>query len=94
MTTVLAERMAQIKRMACDAFEIDSDELTETSQFDEDLGIDSLNLIDLLAALEKHFRIEIDREGLTRMVNLKGVYEVVTEALEPSAEPDDVRATR
>ena len=95
MTTMLAERKALIKQLACDAFEIDDDELTEDSQFDADLGIDSLSMIDLLAALEKNFGVEIDRADLARMVDLAGVYEVVAASLGWSGdEPGDGPASR
>jgi acyl carrier protein len=77
MTTVEAERKALIKQLACDAFEIGADEFTEESLFDEELGIDSLSMIDLLAALEKAFGIDIEQVAVGRMVNLDAVYDLV-----------------
>ncbi|MFI6096973.1 acyl carrier protein [Lentzea sp. NPDC051213] len=79
MSTVLDERKATIKRLACAAFEIEPHELDETTSFIEDLGVDSLSTIDLLANLETEFGIEIDQDELPRMVDLDGVYDVVAQ---------------
>ena len=79
MNATVAERKARIKELACAAFEIDGDQLTETALFDEDLGIDSLSIIDLLAALEKAFGVDIEQAGASRLVSLDAVYQVVAE---------------
>jgi acyl carrier protein len=81
MITLIAEHRALIKEMACKAFEINADELTEDSKFDEDLGIDSLSVIDLLASLEKTFHIEPEQLDVSRMVTLEAVYELVADAM-------------
>jgi acyl carrier protein len=79
MTTSVENRSARIKEIVCDILELDEDEVTDTSLFNEDHGADSLRAIEILAALEKEFKIEIDQAELGRMVNLKGVGEVVAE---------------
>lgn len=71
----------QIKDLVCDILEIEPDEVTTESLFGEDHDADSLRAIEILAALEKQFRVTIDQSELPRMVNLAGVYEVVGEAL-------------
>ncbi|GAB3484178.1 acyl carrier protein [Amycolatopsis cihanbeyliensis] len=83
-TSINAERMAQIKEIVCDILELEEEEVTQTSLFKEEHDADSLLAIEILAALEKQFGVLIDQTELTRMVNLKGVYEVVTEAIEAS----------
>ncbi|GHJ36858.1 acyl carrier protein [Streptomyces sp. TS71-3] len=77
-TTV--ERQAVIKEIICDILEIEPEEVTETSLFKEDHDADSLRAIEILASLEKEFNVVIDQSELPRMVNLKGVYEVVAES--------------
>ncbi|MEU2515868.1 MULTISPECIES: acyl carrier protein [Streptomyces] len=74
------ERLAKISEIICDILELEEDEVTETSLFKEDHGADSLRAIEILAALEKQFGIVIDQSELSRMVHLKGVYEVVAES--------------
>ncbi|GGR42235.1 acyl carrier protein [Streptomyces syringium] len=80
MSGTYEERLAKISEIICDILELEEDEVTETSLFKEDHGADSLRAIEILAALEKQFGIVIDQSELSRMVHLKGVYEVVAES--------------
>ncbi|MCZ4123131.1 acyl carrier protein [Streptomyces sp. H39-S7] len=80
MTAVTEERAATIKEIVCEILELEEDEVTETSLFREDHDADSLRAIEILASLEKEFKLVIDQSELARMVNLQGVYEVVGES--------------
>jgi len=80
VTTLAAETRQQIKEIVCEILEIEEDEVTETSLFKEDHDADSLRAIEILAALERTLNVNIDQAELPRMVNLEGVYQVVTEA--------------
>jgi len=80
MSTLIADRKDRIKQLACASFEVDLDQVTDRTHFVEDLGVDSLNAIDLLAALETEYEIEIEPEEISRMVTVDAVYEVVAEA--------------
>ncbi|MFC0602056.1 acyl carrier protein [Streptomyces palmae] len=80
MTAIVEERQETIKEIVTDILEIDPDEVTETSLFKEEHDADSLRAIEILAALEKEFNVVINQSELGRMVNLKGVYQVVSEA--------------
>ncbi|MFD7500676.1 acyl carrier protein [Streptomyces sp. NPDC001700] len=80
MAAIVEERRETIKEIVTDILEIDPDEVTETSLFKEEHDADSLRAIEILAALEKTFNVVIDQSELGRMVNLEGVYEVVSDA--------------
>ncbi|MEU5285072.1 acyl carrier protein [Streptomyces sp. CA-278952] len=80
MTAVTAERQETIKEIVCDILEIEPDDVTRVSLFKEDHDADSLRAIEILASLEKAFNIVINQSELGRMVNLEGVYEVVSES--------------
>ncbi|MDT0546757.1 MULTISPECIES: acyl carrier protein [Streptomyces] len=80
MAAIVEERQETIKEIVTDILEIDPDEVTETSLFKEEHDADSLRAIEILAALEKEFNVVIPQAQLSRMVNLDGVYEVVSEA--------------
>lgn len=80
MTTAIDPRLQEIKSIVCEILELDEDEVTETSLFAEDHGADSLRAIEILASLEKAFTVVIDQAELSRMVNLRGVYDVVAES--------------
>lgn len=68
-----------IRTIVSEILEIDADVMTETSRFKEDHDADSLRAIEILASLEREFKVEIPQQELARMVNLAGVYEVVKE---------------
>jgi acyl carrier protein len=70
----------RIGELVSEILEIDPEEMTDTSLFKEDHGADSLRAIEILAALEREFKIEIDQAELARMVNLRGIYDVVAES--------------
>jgi acyl carrier protein len=80
MTTTTADRKETISEIVCDILEIEPSEVTDTSLFKEDHGADSLRAIEILAALEKKFNVTIEQAELARMVNLEGVYTVVSES--------------
>ncbi|MEU2801167.1 acyl carrier protein [Streptomyces sp. NPDC006863] len=79
-TAIRDERLVTIKEIVCDILEIEEDEVTEVSLFKENHNADSLRAIEILAALEKEFKVVINQSELPRMVNLKGVYGVVSES--------------
>ena len=81
MPTATEDR-EKIKEIVCEILELEEDEVTDTSLFREDHDADSLRAIEILASLEKQFGVVIDQAELGRMVNLKGVEEVVAEAAE------------
>lgn len=80
MTTAFTrQRVEAIREIVVEYLEVDAEELTEHSRFKEDHQADSLRLMDVLAALEMKFNIEIDEAQFVRMVDLHSVCEVVSE---------------
>lgn len=57
----------RIKKVIVDKLEVDEREVTPQASFVEDLGADSLDVVELIMALEEEFNIEIpddDAEGI------------------------------
>ena len=57
-----------VKEIAVDVLGVDADSVTEAASFKSDLGADSLDLVELVMALEERFDITIpeeDLEGIT-----------------------------
>lgn len=82
MNAKVAERADDIKAVVCRVLEVDADEVGPADHFVEDLGADSMKLIELLANLEIEFDVEVDPAEFERLVDLDGVYAVLSEALE------------
>ncbi|SEG68531.1 acyl carrier protein [Actinacidiphila yanglinensis] len=71
------ERRTQVKELVCELLELDEPEVTDTSSFVDVHEADSLMLIEILAGLEKRFNVVIAQSEVPRMVNMRGVYEVL-----------------
>ncbi|HEX2132871.1 MAG TPA: acyl carrier protein [Actinophytocola sp.] len=78
MTTAINQaKMDELRDIAVEVLEIEDDEITPTSMFIEDHDADSLRAIEILARIEKKYKIDIPQAELPNMVNLSAVYEVV-----------------
>ena len=53
----------RIKNVAAELLKIETSRVQETSRFVEDLGADSMQSIELVAALEEEFDIEMDEDA-------------------------------
>jgi acyl carrier protein len=52
----------QVKEVVVEQLDVNADEVKEDSKFVEDLGADSLDVVELVMALEEKFDIEIPDE--------------------------------
>ncbi len=60
--------LEKIREIIADQLNIEADTITEETSFKEDLGVDSLDLFEIVMAFEEAYGIEIpseDLEGLT-----------------------------
>jgi len=51
--------------------------LTETTDFINDLKINSANLVDVILDIEEKYNIIIDNESMERMVNVQAAIEII-----------------
>ncbi len=65
--------LEKIKEIAADSLGADVESLTAETSFKEDLGADSLDLFEMVMALEEEFEVEIPTEDLE---NIKTIGEV------------------
>jgi acyl carrier protein len=49
----------EVKAVVCEQLNVSADEVKPESKFVEDLGADSLDVVELVMALEEKFKIEI-----------------------------------
>jgi acyl carrier protein len=67
----------EIKNIVIEILEVESEELDMETDFIKDMGVDSLRSLEILATLEKKYKIKIPEESLKKMTNLKQVIEIV-----------------
>lgn len=65
--------MDQIKEIVAKSLGVDKDSLTAETSFKEDLGADSLDLFELVMALEEETGVEIPSEELENVKTLGDV---------------------
>ena len=65
----------RIKNVAAELLKIEASRVQETSRFVEDLGADSMQSIELVAAFEEEFDIEMDEDAA---LGVKTVGDAVT----------------
>ncbi|MEU6664491.1 acyl carrier protein [Streptomyces sp. NPDC046727] len=80
MTTAAPEHLTRIREIIAENIDVDLERLSDTALFIDELGADSLKLIDVLSALEMEFSIVIDMNELPKMVNVEATYRVAAEA--------------
>lgn len=68
-----------MKEIIADQLSVDEDSVTETSSFKEDLGADSLDLFELVMALEDEYSVEIPAEDLQAMATVGDVMNYLKE---------------
>ncbi|KAA2265854.1 acyl carrier protein [Solihabitans fulvus] len=66
-----------LREIVAEVLEVDTDELTDTDDFVEVYEADSLRAIEILARIEKKYKVEIPQSELAKMLNLDAVCEVV-----------------
>ena len=61
------ESMDRIKKIIVDRLGVDESKITENSSFVGDLGVDSLDIVELVMAFEEEFDIEIPDKDAEKM---------------------------
>jgi len=59
-----ADALSTIQEVAVEVLGVESNQVTETARFKEDLDADSLDLVELVMGLEERFDIEVPEEDL------------------------------
>ena len=57
------------------------DQLSEDTDFINDLNINSANLVDVILDIEEKYNIVIDNESMERMINVKSALEIIENKL-------------
>lgn len=71
--------LEKIKELAAENLGVDAATITEESSFKEDLGADSLDLFELVMALEEEFGIEIPTDDLEQIATVGDVINYINE---------------
>jgi acyl carrier protein len=78
MTVYTDQRMQELREIVAEVLELEPEEITETGDFIDDYEADSLRAIEILARLDKKYKVEIPQSELSELRNLKAVYDAVS----------------
>ena len=76
------EIVKKVKDIIVDKLGVEPSEVTETANFTNDLGADSLDTVELLMEFEKVFGIKIPDEETSTIATVKDAVDKVAEKLE------------
>ena len=67
--------LEKMKEIIAEQLNVDAESVTEASSFKDDLGADSLDLFELVMALEEEYDVEIPAEDLEDLTTVGAVME-------------------
>ncbi len=71
----MSDILERVKKIVIENLDVDGDKVTEPASFIDDLGADSLDLVELVMAFEEEFNIEIPDDV---QENIRSVGDAVT----------------
>jgi acyl carrier protein len=69
----------KVKDIIVEQLKVDRDEVTLEASFIEDLGADSLDLVELIMAMEEEFGLEISDEDAEKIQTVQDAVNYITE---------------
>ena len=69
--------LEKVKEVVVEQLDCDPAEVKEDSKFIEDLGADSLDVVELVMALEEEFDIEIPDEDAEKILTVKNALDYI-----------------
>ena len=75
----IEEAKKEIKKMVSDIAEIPEEEIKDEAKFAEDLGVDSMMALEIVASIEKKYKVVIPEEKIPTISSLENVYQLLEE---------------
>ncbi len=79
------ELYPEVKELICETLEVEENEISDDTHFVDDLGIDSILIIELKTLFEEKYSIAIDKDDLNELTSLAAVMNYLsTKDLKPT----------
>jgi acyl carrier protein len=75
------EKFDRFVKCAVDTLSVDASKVTPEASFADDLDADSLDLVELVMALEEEFGVEVPEEDLEGITTVGAAFNLVTSKL-------------
>ncbi len=77
----MSTTLERVKKVVVDRLKVSEDQVTESASFVDDLGADSLDVVDLVIGFEDEFDIQIPDEDAEKITTIKGAVEYIESKL-------------
>ena len=71
----------KVRSVIVEQLGIDEEEVKMEAKFADDLGVDSLEIFEIVMSLEEVFKIEIPNEDIENIKDIKGIVKYIEEKL-------------
>ena len=78
------EIIKKINAFLIEEFELDENQLVPEAQLKNDLGIDSLDFVDIIVIIERNFGFKVKGEEMINVKTLQNFYDYITERVNQS----------
>jgi acyl carrier protein len=78
------EIIQRINRLLVEEIEIDEEQISPAANLKDDLGIDSLDFVDLFVIIENNFGIKMKAEEMTGIKTLQDFYNYIILRVNPN----------
>lgn len=73
------QTISRVRALISDSLGVSDGEIVPTASFIEDLGADSLDIVELVMAIEKEFDIEISDDDAERIATVQDAIDYINE---------------
>ncbi|MCX7871049.1 MAG: acyl carrier protein [bacterium] len=73
------EIFEKVKKILVEKLSVNENDIKEDSSLVDDLGVDSLDLVELLMKFEEEFKIEISEEESQKILTVKDIVDFIEE---------------
>jgi acyl carrier protein len=73
----MSETADRVKKIVVEHLGVESDKVTEEASFIDDLGADSLDIVELVMAFEEEFGVEIPDDAAEKITTVKDAIEYI-----------------
>jgi acyl carrier protein len=71
------QRLEELREMVAEVLEVEPEELSDTGDFIEDYEADSLRAIEILARIDKQYKVEIPQAEMPELRTLRAVHDAL-----------------